>query len=99
VGEDERTERLILNAGALKVTGTRGDAPIDPNRLSLSIYVSDRNNPQAKLIYSKAKAGDLLGLPEGAYHIVSTYLDLVGIGSLGVGRAGGGGAANAVETN
>jgi hypothetical protein len=98
VGEDERTERLTLNAGALKVTGTRGDAAIDPNRLSLAIYVPDRNNPQAKLIYSKAKAGDLLGLPEGAYHIVSTYLDSVGVGSLGVPRPAGG-PANAVETN
>jgi hypothetical protein len=75
LGDDAKTERLTLNAGALRITGTRGDAQIDPNRLSLAIYVPDRNNPQAKLVYSKAKAGDLLGLPEGAYHIVSTFLD------------------------
>ncbi|MGA2046035.1 MAG: hypothetical protein ABSG83_22080, partial [Roseiarcus sp.] len=54
-----------------------------------------RNNPQAKLVYSKARAGDLLGLPEGAYHIVSTYLDAVGAGTLGTARPPGA----AIETN
>jgi hypothetical protein len=97
VGNDEHTERLTLNAGALRIVGTRGDAPIDANRLSLAVYVPERNNPEAKLVYSKARAGDVLGLPEGAYHIVSTYLDSVGVGSLGVGKAGG--ASNAVVTN
>jgi len=99
VGDYESSERLTLNAGALRIIGTRGDAPIDPNRLSLAIYVPGRNNPEAKLVYSKAKAGDLLGLPEGAYHIVSTYLDSVGVGSLGVGKAGGGAPNSAVATN
>jgi hypothetical protein len=99
VSDYEASERLTLNAGALRIVGTRGDAPIDPSRLSLAIYVPERNNPEAKLVYSKAKAGDLLGLPEGAYHIVSTYLDSVGVGSLGVGKAGGGAPSNAVATN
>jgi hypothetical protein len=98
MADDERSERLTVNAGALKIIGTRGEAPIDASRLSLAIYVPERNNPEAKLIYSKAKAGDLLGVPEGAYHIVSTYLDSVGVGSLGVGKAGGG-AGSAVPTN
>jgi hypothetical protein len=93
VGNDERSERLTLNAGGLKILGTRGDAPIDANRLSLAIYVPERNNPEAKLVYSRAKAGDILGLPEGAYHIVSTYLD----SSTGGGKTGG--AANAIVTN
>ena len=35
-------------------------------------------NPLGKLVYAKGKAGDIIGLPEGAYHIVSTYLDTVG---------------------
>ncbi len=99
VGDDEHSERLTLNAGALRIVGTRGDAPIDASRLSLAIYVPERNNPEAKLVYSKAKAGDLLGLPEGAYHIVSTYLDSVGVGSLSAGKAGGGAPSNAVATN
>ncbi len=55
-----------------------GDAPIDPSKLSLAIYVPVGRNPQGKLVDAKAKAGDVVGLPEGAYHIVSTYLDTVG---------------------
>jgi hypothetical protein len=92
--EDERSERLTLNAGALRISGTRGDAPIDASRLSLAIYVPERNNPEAKLVYSRAKSGDILGLPEGAYHIVSTYLD-----SAAVAKASGGAPTNAVVTN
>jgi hypothetical protein len=95
LGEEERSERLVLNAGALRINGSRGGAPIEANRLALAIYVPDRNNPQAKLVYSKARAGDLLGLPEGAYHIVSTYLDAVGAGTLGTARPPGA----AIETN
>jgi len=94
LGEEERAERLILNAGVMRVIGTRGDTQIDPGRLSLAIYVPDRNNPQAKLIYSKAKAGDLLGLPEGAYHIVSTLLDTTGSSTRSVNPS-----ANPLETN
>jgi hypothetical protein len=73
-----RSERLTLSAGALRIEGTVADAPIDPSKLSLAIYVPQNRNPEGKLVYANAKAGDLIGLPEGAYHIVSTYLDTVG---------------------
>ena len=73
-----QSERLTLSAGGLRVQGTVAGAPIDPSRLSLAIYVPQNRNPEGKLIYAKAKAGDVIGLPEGAYHIVSTYLDTVG---------------------
>jgi hypothetical protein len=86
LGQEVRAERLTLNAGALRITGTLGDAPIDPSKLSLAIYVPERNNPEAKLVYAKARAGDIVGLPEGAYDIVSTFLDTVGVGSVGVGK-------------
>jgi hypothetical protein len=84
VTQEGRSERLTINAGALRVTGTLGDAPIDPAKLSLAIYVAERNNPEAKLVYPKARAGDVIGLPEGSYHIVSTLLDTVGVGSIGL---------------
>jgi hypothetical protein len=86
VGQDVRSERLTLNAGALRVTGTQGDAPIDPSKLSLAIYVPERNNPEAKLVFPKARAGEIIGLPEGSYHIVSTLLDTVGVGTIAVGK-------------
>ena len=82
-GGDARTARfapnkLPLAAGGLRIDGTLADAPIDPSKLSLAIYVPEGRNPQGKLVYAKAKAGEIIGLPEGAYHIVSTYLDTVG---------------------
>ena len=78
LGPEVRSERLALSAGALKIEGSLADAPIDPSKLSLAIYVPQNRNPLGKLVYANGKAGDIIGLPEGAYHIVSTYLDTVG---------------------
>lgn len=81
LGAAVRSERLTLSAGALRIEGTLADAPIDATKLSLAIYVPQNRNPLGKLVYAKAKAGDIIGLPEGSYHIVSTYLDTVGLHS------------------
>jgi hypothetical protein len=78
LGAEVRSERLTLSAGALKIEGTLADAPIDPSKLALSIYVPQNRNPLGKLVYANGKAGDIIGLPEGSYHIVSTFLDTVG---------------------
>jgi hypothetical protein len=78
LGPEVRSEQLALSAGALRIGGTLADAPIDPSKLSLAIYVPENRNPEGKLVYAKAKAGDIIGLPEGSYHVVSTYLDTVG---------------------
>ena len=88
LGPEGHSERLGLAAGALRIAGTLQDKPIDPANLSLAIYVPERNNSQAKLVYAKAHAGEVIGLPEGTYHIVSTYLDTVGVGSVGVAKPG-----------
>jgi len=77
LGPEVQSQQLTLAAGALRIEGTVADAPIDHSLLSLSIYVPEGRNPQGKLVYAKAKAGDIIGLPEGTYHIVSTYLDTV----------------------
>jgi hypothetical protein len=77
------SERLVLNAGGLRIVPVLGDQPINPTKLTISIYVPERNNSEAKLILANAKAGDVIGLPEGTYHVVSTLLDTTGIGSLG----------------
>jgi hypothetical protein len=95
---EERSERVTLNAGALKINGTLADAPIPANKLAIEIFVPARHNPEAKLVDAKAAAGHLIGLPEGAYHIVSTYLDTVGIGSFGVAKSASG-ASPPVPTN
>ncbi len=78
LGPEIRSERMLLSAGGLRIGGTLAEAPIDPSKLSLEIYVPEGRNPEGKLVDAKAKAGEIIGLPEGAYHIVSTYLDTVG---------------------
>ena len=95
LGAEVRSERLTLSAGALRIEGTLADAPIDPSKLALAIYVPQNRNPLGKLIYAKAKAGDIIGLPEGSYHIVSTYLDTVGAHS-GASAAGNSGKSAAL---
>ena len=70
------TERLVLNAGALKITGMLGDNPIPTNRQTISIFVPERGNSEAKLVVSNARAGDPISLPEGTYHLVSTLYDI-----------------------
>ncbi len=76
------SERFNLNAGAIEVDGTLGDAAIPADKLSIAIYVPDHNNPEAKLVVAHAKPAQVICLPEGSYHIVSTYLDTEGVGSL-----------------
>ncbi len=76
------TDRLTLNAGGLEVNGVLGNAPITADKLSLSVFVPDHGNAEAKLVVAGAKPGQIIRLPEGMYHLVSTYLDTVGVGSL-----------------
>ena len=79
---NDLTDKLVLNAGGLAIIGMLGDKPIRADRLKLSIFVPERGNSEAKLVWADAKAGEIVALPEGTYHIVSTYLDTVGVGAL-----------------
>ncbi|MDE2578290.1 MAG: hypothetical protein KGL46_05750 [Hyphomicrobiales bacterium] len=69
------SERLTLNAGALKATGMLGDTPAPPNRIQIALYVPQSGNSEAKLVLEKGRPGDVICLPEGAYHVVSTLFD------------------------
>jgi hypothetical protein len=75
------TERLVLNAGALRMASLLGDAKIPPQRVQIAVYVPEPGNSEAKLVIANAKSGDTIGLPEGAYHVVSTLLDIAGNGT------------------
>jgi hypothetical protein len=68
-------ERLSISAGALKLWGAVADSPIAPNQLSFSVYVPLGPNSEGRLVIGNAKAGDVIRLPEGIYHVVSTYGD------------------------
>jgi hypothetical protein len=69
------TEKLTVNAGALRLAGSIADVPIPATRLNFSVYVPLQGNSEGRLVVANAKAGDLIRLPEGTYHVVSTYGD------------------------
>lgn len=79
------TERFNLNAGALKITGVIGETPIARSKTAISIFIPERNNAEAKLVLANAHGGDIIRLPEGNYHIVSTYLEVPKPGTQPVG--------------
>ena len=77
------SERLVLNAGALKVNSVLGDAPLPDNRLSIDILVPERGNSEARKVVQNATPGEIIRLPEGNYRIISTYLEKETAGSTG----------------
>ena len=90
LGAEARDTKLILSAGALRIhCVTDGDKPIDPADVALAVYVPERNNATAQLVYAKARENEVIGVPEGNYHIASTFIDNRGIGSLGQTRSVG----------
>ncbi|MEF3368106.1 hypothetical protein V3H18_16345, partial [Methylocystis sp. 9N] len=84
------SERVPLNAGGLRLIDMLGEAQIPAQRLSVSIYVPERGNSEAKLVLANAKADEVIALPEGSYHVVSTLLD--------TGQSAQGGGANATNS-
>ena len=70
--------RIALEAGALRVSGMLGGERIPSNRLSIDVYAPQPGNSEAKLVIKDARPDAAIGLPQGPYHIVSTYLDTVG---------------------
>ena len=67
------SEQLKVGAGALRLSGAVGDVKIAPAQLSFSVFVPVGTNSEGRLVRSGVKAGEILRLPEGTYHVVSTY--------------------------
>jgi hypothetical protein len=76
----------------MKLVDMLGDTQIPAQRLSISIYVPERGNSEAKLVLANARSGEIIGLPEGSYHVVSTLLDT------GQSAQGGANSTNSVVT-
>ncbi len=81
LGTSALSERVALNAGGLRVVGLLGEARLPPERLSITIYVPEGQNPQGKLIARDVKSDQVIRLPEGPYHIISTYMDTLTAGA------------------
>jgi hypothetical protein len=71
----QTVERLAISAGALKLGGAIGETPLAPARLAFSVFVPIGNNSEGRLIAGGVKGGEVVRLPEGSYHVVSTYGD------------------------
>jgi len=75
LGPQGLRDRISISAGGLTLAGSIGDNPIAPALLSFSVFVPLQGNSEGRLIVADAKAGELIRLPEGTYHVVSTYGD------------------------
>ncbi|WP_332690146.1 hypothetical protein [Bosea sp. (in: a-proteobacteria)] len=75
LGPQGLNERISISAGALSLAGSIGETPIPAAQLTFSVFVPLQGNSEGRLVVSNAKAGELIRLPEGTYHIVSTYGD------------------------
>ncbi|HRJ69691.1 MAG TPA: hypothetical protein PK812_08785, partial [Beijerinckiaceae bacterium] len=67
------SERLTLNAGGLVLRAKLAEAPVPASRQAISVFIPAPNDSEGKLVTNSLKAGELLRLPEGTYHVVSTY--------------------------
>lgn len=75
-------DRIVLNAGALILSPIIGTTPLAANKVSMTIYVPEKSNSEAKVVASNIKPGEIVPVPEGRYHLKSVYLDTVGVGAL-----------------
>ena len=81
IGAGSQSERVALNAGGLRVVGLLGELRVPPERLSISIFVPEGQNPQGKLVARDVRSDQIVRLPEGPYHIISTYMDTLTAGA------------------
>lgn len=75
IGAGTTTERVPLAAGALVVRGTIADQAIPLTRMQISVFIPSPGNSEGRQVTGNLKPGDVLRLPEGSYHVVSTYAD------------------------
>lgn len=68
-----QVERLTLSAGGLVLRAKLAEAPVPPQRQSISVYIPAPNDSEGRLVTNSLKSGEVLRLPEGTYHVVSTY--------------------------
>jgi hypothetical protein len=81
VGVAPQSQKLVMNAGGLRINGMLGDFAIPPAKLVIQVYLPSASDPEAKLILPNLKAGESACLPEGGYHIVSKLMDIAGTAS------------------
>ncbi len=74
LGPQGLRDQVSISAGGLSLAGSIGDAPIAAAQLSFQVFVPLQGNSEGRLV-ANARGGELIRLPEGTYHVVSTYGD------------------------
>jgi hypothetical protein len=75
VGNATTTERVPISAGGLIVRGSILDQTIPLTRLQISVFIPQAGNSEGRLVTASLRSGEVLRLPEGIYHVVSSYGD------------------------
>jgi hypothetical protein len=67
------SERLSIPAGGIEVRAEVNGRPIPPEDLRIAVFIPSATNREERLVTDRLVSGEVLRLPEGEYHIVSTY--------------------------
>ena len=73
LAQQTANERIPISAGGLRLSARVGDLPIPNDRVTFSIYVSQGNDPEGRLVVDNIPAEKVLYLPSGLYRVVSRY--------------------------
>lgn len=66
---------LRVSAGALSVRGVVSDAPVPPTEIRYAVYVPVGGDQEGRLVAANVRGDEIVRLPEGTYHVVSTFGD------------------------
>ncbi|MFG1298591.1 hypothetical protein V5F49_02230 [Xanthobacter sp. V3C-3] len=77
MGPVSRRQAFDLPAGALRLNADVDDKPIPAQKLTFDIFEGSflQGRTSSQPYYRGASAGEVILLPEGTYHVVSTYGD------------------------
>ena len=75
VGDAPVSEKFTLAAGALRFAATVGEQPIPRSKVTFTVFQPSPGDPEGHQLASGIHAGEAVRLPEGMYHVVSTYGD------------------------
>jgi hypothetical protein len=73
VRQEDATQNVVIRAGALRFRGIVSDAPIDADQLRFKLTATEGGVERA--IHHDIRAGTVLRLDAGTYHVVSSYGD------------------------
>lgn len=78
VGDEPKTESVVLDAGGLKLDAIlAGGMRIPPGKLSFSVHEAEPDaNGDRALIAPQVKPNTVVRLNSGTYHVISTYGDV-----------------------